>query len=318
LTNASTTQLLDARTRGWSVDLARRLGIRPEILPPIRQPGTIVGPLRAEAASLPLSLDGIPVVAVASHDTASAVAAVPAAGPDVAYISCGTWSLVGIELSAPVLSDEARLAGFTNEAGIDGTVRFQRNVAGLWLLQECLRTWQALGEGRDLEGLLQRAAAQPARAAVVDPDHAVFLAPGDMPSRLAARCRATGQQPPATREATVRCVIDSLALAHRRAVRSAGALSGVRVAAVHLVGGGAANNMLCQQTADACGVPVLAGPVEATAIGNALVQARALGVDLPDLEAMRRLVRGSQQVRRYGPSGDPSRWDAAEALIGQT
>jgi rhamnulokinase len=302
-TNASTTQLYDVRARTWAVPLASKVGIPPRLLPPLRDPGTVVGTAR--------ELSGLPVIAVGSHDTASAVVAVPASpGTNFAYISSGTWSLAGLELDSPELSDAALAANFTNEGGVDGTIRFLRNVMGLWVLSETLRTWSA----SDLPGLLAAAASSPGLAAVVDIDAPEFLPPGDMPARIEAACRATGQRPPSGRAAVVRCIVDSLALAHRRTIHEAARLTGRRVDVVHIVGGGARNELLCQLTADACGVPVLAGPVEAAALGNVLVQARALGEDLPDLAAMRALVRETQEVRRYEPSGHDG-WAAAEARL---
>jgi len=306
-TNASTTQLLDLRTGNWSVSLLAELGLRASLLPRVCDPGTALGPVR------PGLLAGTPeVVAVGSHDTASAVVGVPAAGDDFAYISCGTWSLVGVELDAPVLTEQSRLANFTNEGGVDGTIRYLRNVMGLWPLQECLREWGPT----DLPALLRAAAAEPAFAAVLDVDDPVFLPPGDMPARIAAACRASGQRVPATPAAFARCILDSLALAHRRAVRAAQELSGRQVDAVHIVGGGARNALLCQLTADACGLSVLAGPVEATALGNILVQARAAGAIDGDLRALRALLRETQEIVRYPPGGDPAAWRAAEQRVG--
>ncbi|MEV6872407.1 rhamnulokinase family protein [Amycolatopsis sp. NPDC051128] len=305
-TNASTTQLYDVRARAWATSLAARVGIPPRLLPPLRDPGTVIGTVLPS-----LDLPGVPVVAVGSHDTASAVVAVPASpGTNFAYISSGTWSLAGLELPSPELSDAALAANFTNEGGVDGTIRFLRNVMGLWVLSETLRTWSA----SDLPGLLAAAAGSPALAAVVDIDAPEFLPPGDMPARVEAACRATGQRPPTDRAAVVRCIVDSLALAHRRTIHEAARLAGRRVDVVHIVGGGARNELLCQLTADACGVPVLAGPVEAAALGNVLVQARALGEDLPDLAAMRALVRETQEVRSYEPAGNAD-WAAAEARL---
>ncbi|MFI5613602.1 rhamnulokinase family protein [Amycolatopsis sp. NPDC051903] len=312
-TNASTTQLYDVRSRTWAAGLAERAGIPARLLPPLREPGDRVGVLRPELAD-ELGAGAVPVVAVGSHDTASAVVAVPAAsGENFAYISSGTWSLVGLELPEPELGDAALAANFTNESGVDGTIRFLRNVMGLWVLTETVRTWAAHGQHVDLAEVLAEAAAAPALSAVVDIDAPEFLPPGDMPARLAAACRRTGQRPPETRGGLVRCIVDSLALAYRRAVRQAAELTGRTVDVVHVVGGGTRNELLCQLTADACGVPVLAGPVEAAALGNVLVQARALGADLPDLAAMRRLVRETQPLKRYEPSGGD--WAAAEARL---
>jgi rhamnulokinase len=288
VTNASTTQLLDVRTRAWATELVEKVGVDPALLPPLREPGTLIG-----------SHDGTPVIAVGSHDTASAVVGVPAADGRFAYVSCGTWSLVGVELDHPVLTDASREANFTNELGVDGTVRYLRNVMGLWLLQECVREWDA-----DTEELLRAASALP-RGAVIDPDDPVFLPPGDMPARIVDACRRADQPVPADRPAVVRCIVDSLADAHRRAIQEARELSGREVDVVHVVGGGARNSLLCQLTADACGLPVLAGPVEATALGNVLVQARALGAVSGDLAQLRSLVRGSQSVTRYEPATTP-------------
>jgi rhamnulokinase len=285
VTNASTTQLLDVRKRAWATDLMARAGVDPALFPGLREPGTVLG-----------EADGTPVIAVGSHDTASAVVGVPAEHERFAYISCGTWSLVGVELDAPVLTEAGREANFTNELGVDGTVRYLRNVMGLWLLQECVREW-----GSDTAALLAEAATRP-RGAVIDPDDPVFLPPGDMPARIVAACERADQPVPGDRAAIVRCVVDSLADAHRRAVEDAQRLSGTAVDVVHVVGGGARNALLCQLTADACGLPVLAGPVEATAIGNVLVQARALGALSGDLTRLRALIRATQPVTRYRPS----------------
>jgi sugar (pentulose or hexulose) kinase len=307
-TNASTTQLYDLRQRAWATDLMADAGIPAALFPPLHPPGTRIGPVRAD-----LGLPGTPeVVAVASHDTASAVVGVPAADDRFAYISCGTWSLAGVELDTPILTEASRTANFTNEVGIDDTIRYLRNVMGLWLLQESMRTW-----GRtDLPDLLRQAAGEPAFRSVVDPDDPVFLPPGDMPARIADTCRRAGEPVPDGPPATVRCILDSLALAHRRAVRQARELSGRDVDAVHIVGGGARNDLLCQLTADACGLPVIAGPVEATALGNILVQARTAGAVHGDLPALRALLRETHHLVRYEPRGDRAAWAAAEARMG--
>jgi rhamnulokinase len=316
LTNASTTGLLDATTRDWAKELIDRLGLPGALFPPIRQPGDRLGELLPEVLA-DTGLGGpVPVTAVGSHDTASAVVGVPASSDRFAYISCGTWSLVGVELEKPVLTEASRIAGFTNELGVDGTVRYLRNVMGLWLLQESQRTWSASGLPADLPELLAAAARVPAFTAVVDPDDARFLPPGDMPARIAKACAATGQTPPQSQAETVRCILDSLALAYRRSVRRAAELSGRDVEVVHLVGGGARNTLLCQLTADACGLPVVAGPVEAAALGNALVQARAGGVLAGGLPELRRLLALTQEVRTYEPSTTAeASWRAAEARL---
>jgi rhamnulokinase len=331
ITNASTTQLLDVRAQTWAAGLMGRAGLEPALFPPLRRPGDVIGELRPDVAAGAALPAGLPLVAVGSHDTASAVAGVPAHGRNFAYISCGTWSLVGMELDRPVLTQASRLANFSNETGIDGTVRYLRNVAGLWLLQESLRTWSAAdgsggpGEtgapgssgGTDAPGaasmneLLAAAARQPALACVVDPDDPAFLPPGDIPARITDACRRTGQRPPGSRAGIVRCILDSLALAYRRTIGQVQELSGRHADVVHIVGGGARNALLCQLTADACGRPVVAGPVEASAIGNVLVQARALGSAPGELDGMRTLVRESQPLRRFEPRDGGAPWQAA-------
>jgi rhamnulokinase len=292
VTNASTTGLLDPDTRRWSREVFDALGLDPELFAPLREPGTAAGYAADFAA---------PVFTVGSHDTASAIAAVPAAGPNFAYVSSGTWSLVGVELSAPIRTEQSRRANFTNELGIDGTVRYLRNVMGLWLLQECLRAWDTESQ---LPELLRAAAAAPALRSVVDATDPAFLAPGDMPRRIAAACARTGEPQPRDRAETVRCILDSLALAYRNALRDAVRLSGHAVDVVHVVGGGAQNELLCQLTADATGLPVVAGPVEAAALGNLLVQARAAGVLSGGLAELRALIAASGgTLRRYEPAG---------------
>ena len=315
-TNASTTGLVDAGTGEWCWELIDRLGLPRRVFPPITRPGDRLGELRDDVLAETGLTGPVPVIAVGSHDTASAVVGVPATSDGFAYISCGTWSLVGVELGAPVLTRASRAAGFTNERGVDGTVRYLRNVMGLWLLQESLHTWAAAGLPADLADLLAAAARVPAFTALVDPDDDRFLPPGDMPARIAEACVRTGQTPPQSQAETVRCILDSLALAYRRTVRRAAELSGRDVQVVHVVGGGARNTLLCQLTADACGLPVLAGPVEAAALGNALVQARAGGVLEGGLAELRALLRSTQDVRLHLPTpGAESAWRAAEERV---
>jgi rhamnulokinase len=318
-TNASTTMLYDVRSRAWATGLAERVDVPVGLLPEIREPGEVIGRLRSEVAAETGLAASTPVTAVGSHDTASAVVGVPFEDPRrAAYISSGTWSLVGVETDAPVLTEQARAAGFTNEGGVDGTTRFLHNVMGLWMLSECQRTW-GLESGEDLARLLTDAEDAPPFGPVVDVDDEVFLPPGDMPRRIVQWCRERGTRAPEGRAETVRCVLESLALAYRRALRRAAELSGQPVEVVHVVGGGARNDLLCRLTADACGVPVLAGPVEATALGNVLVQARAHGADLPDLAAMRALLRATQDLVGYPPHTDhDDDWaDAAHRVAGR-
>jgi rhamnulokinase len=311
VTNASTTALLDVTSRTWAGPLMERAGIDPGLFPPLRQPGEVIGPVTGGGLA-----GQVPLIAVGSHDTASAVAAVPASGEHFGYISSGTWSLAGLELPAPVLSAESREANFSNEAGIDGTIRYLRNVMGLWLLRECLRHWGHDTAGQPPEPLLAAAAGVPPLRYVIDADDPVFLPPGDMPARVSAWLSQRGLPAPASRAEVTRCVLDSLALAYRRALQAAQRLSGRHADVIHVVGGGSRNELLCQLTADAAGLPVLAGPAEATALGNAVVQARALGAAPATLGGMRALLRGSAGLSRYEPAGTAAAWDAAAARIG--
>ncbi|GAB3651438.1 rhamnulokinase [Glycomyces tarimensis] len=314
-TNASTTGLVDQATGTWAAELCAAAGVRAELLGAITPTGTVIGGLTDAVAADTGVEASTKVIATASHDTASAVAAVPYETANAAYISCGTWSLVGAERSGPVLTAEALDAGFTNERGADGSIRFLRNIAGLWLLQESMRAWHRRGIDIDLGELLKEAAEMPRLRSVVDPDEPGFAEPGDMPARLREYCRRTGQTVPETPAEITACVLDSLALAHRRAIEGLEAVGGSAVDLVHIVGGGSNNELLCRLTADATGRPVLAGPDEATALGNALVQAQALGYIAPGPEARREAARASARPRRYAPSGDEARWRAAAARL---
>jgi rhamnulokinase len=305
ITNASTTSLFDVRAQAWATGLIQRAGLPPRIFPPLRRPGEVIGQITGPNGAG----TELPLIAVGSHDTASAVAGVPAGGPDFAYISSGTWSLAGVELDAPVLTGASRAANFTNETGLDGTIRFLRNVTGLWLLQESMRGWPDVSLG----SLLGEAARLPSLRFVVDPDDPVFLPPGDMPGRIAAWLAARGEAAPDGPAGTVRCILDSLALAYRRAITQAQVLSGRHADVVHIVGGGSRNALLCQLTADATGLPVVAGPAEATCFGNVLVQARALGAAPGDLAGMRALIRSAEPLRAFSPAGSAPDWAAAEA-----
>ncbi len=304
-TNASTTGLYDANSGRWSTELCDRLGIPASLLAPLAEPGSSAGLIRPDVLQAwEIGTDvRVEVVRVGSHDTASAVAAVPADGDRFAYVSCGTWSLVGLELDAPVLTEAGRAANFTNEVGTDATIRYLRNLTGLWLLSECLRTWDDDGMPQDRDDLVVRAAALPSGRWRIDAESAEFVAPGGMPARISTAAARRGPAPNEPAE-VLRCIVDSLAVAHADSVALAGALADRRIDVVHLVGGGSAMALLCQATADACGLPVEAGPVEATAIGNLLVQARAAGV-LPaghdGHAAARALVRATQSLTRYEP-----------------
>ncbi|NEN05607.1 rhamnulokinase [Diaminobutyricibacter tongyongensis] len=300
-TNASTTGLLTP-DGGWNTGLIDALELPRSLFRPVVEPGTIVGPLAPSLrAELQVSGYGPRVTTVGSHDTASAVVAVPMHAETAAYISCGTWGLVGVELESPVLTDDARAANFTNEGGVDGRVRFLHNVMGLWLLSESIRTWQSQGLDVELVDLLDRAEAHADRVPVFDANDPRFLAPGDVPARIADWCAERGLAAPSNPVEYVRSIVESLADAFASAVRTAADLSGRSIDTVHIVGGGARNRLLCQLTADRSGLPVLAGPVEATAIGNVLVQARAQGLVDGDLESLRGLVIRAHHPLRYAP-----------------
>ena len=315
MTIASTTGLLDVGSRTWSPaicgHLLRRYGLPLDrVLPRLVEPGTVLGPTRA--GLLARQLD---VIAVGGHDTASAVAAVPATTTDFAFVSSGTWSLVGLELERPVLTEASRAADFTNELGIDGTVRYLKNVMGLWVLNECIRAWQTSGVRAGLLELLAAAAGRPGLSCVLDMTDPRLLPPGDMPSRLLAMAAETGQELSPDPVAVTRCVLDSLALAYRRAIAKACELAGREVRGVHIVGGGCQNTLLCQLTAEATGLPVVAGPAEGTALGNLLVQARARGALSGDRTALRRVAIASCELTDYRPGVlplGPANWDAAE------
>lgn len=355
LTNASTTGLVNAAGRDWDPEILNRVrddfGVE-QLFPPIISPGEVVGEARVEGLDLRASTgQRTPVVAVGSHDTASAVAGVPAQTGSFAYISSGTWSLVGTELSAPVLSDEARAANFTNELGVDGTVRFLANIMGMWVQQECLREWAALGDeasgasGRIDWPLLdaQTEAAEPARY-LLDMSSPELMAPGAMVERVRSLWipgRGASSSPssddesssvdeagvsvgdpqtssvdPHERATVLRAITDSLALAYRRAIRRTFELSGTRPEAIHLVGGGSKNRLLAQETADATGIPVIAGPVEATAIGNMLISLRAIGVASGTLMDLRAISRVSSALATYEPRASHARlWDEGDSLL---
>ena len=300
-TNASTTGLFDAVAGEWATEFFAALGLRKDLFPPLIQPGEAYGGLLPDvAATVGLSRE-TQVVAVGSHDTASAVAAVPADTEDFAYISSGTWSLVGLELKHPVLTEASREANFTNERGVDGTIRYLRNVGGLWLLSECQRTWAGEGFQPDLAALLAAAAALPAGGPQINADDPYFIAPDNMPERIRAAVRRTGDLLPNDPAAITRCITDSLATGYAKTITAAERLAGRPVDVVHVVGGGSQNSLLCQLTANATGRPVVAGPVEATAMGNVLVQARAAGAAAGGLAELRSIIAAGASLRRFEP-----------------
>lgn len=298
LTNASTTGLLTF-DRQWDWELIDLLGLPRRIFAPLIAPGEEIGhPTAERAAALGFSA---PVTAVASHDTASAVIATPMRDSDAAYISCGTWGLVGLETSAPVVTEASRAANFTNEGGAFGSTRFLRNVMGLWLLNESVAAWRAQGAAVDLPALLDAAAASIGPVTVFDVDDPRFAAPGDLAARIEAYCGEHDLAVPDSRVEMVRSIVESLAVAFARTAHQAADLAGRQLNLIHVVGGGAQGALLCQRIADHAGLPVIAGPVEATALGNVLIQAQAAGAVAADLADIRELVRRHTALRRFTP-----------------
>jgi rhamnulokinase len=305
VTAASTTGLLDARSGGWARSLIERLGFpaAPFAGDPV-EPGTLLGRVLPLHSVLAGAAGATPVWTVAGHDTASAFVATPLLGPRDAVLSSGTWSLLGIEVSEPILDAQAAAANLTNERGLDGTTRLLRNVMGLWLLQECRRDWAAAGTPWDYDELHALASSAPADVALFDPDDDSLLTPGDMPARIAALCSGGGQQPPGTPGEMVRSILVSLACKYRLVLERLEHVTQSSVERVHVVGGGARNEPLCQLTADLCGRPLLAGPDEATALGNVLIQARAAGALGGSLAALREGAGASARTVVYEPAGD--------------
>lgn len=307
-TNASTTQFLDPYTHGWALPLLGRLGIPTQLLPEVVAPGTVLSPVASDVAD-ESGLGRTHVIAVASHDTASAVVGTPLTSPGTAYLSSGSWSLLGLEVPAPVITTASLQANLTNEAGVGSTVRLLRNVMGLWLVQESRRALWPGDVAPTYEELAELAAAAPAFGAFVDPDDERFLRPGDLPERVRDFCRETGQPEPTDNGTLLRVLLESLALRYAMVVDELVAVTGHPIESVHVVGGGANHRLLCQLTADATGLPVCAGPVEATTIGNLVVQAIGLG-DLSGVVEARELIARSFPIISYEPRGD---WSEARA-----
>ena len=310
-TIASTSQMLDARRRTWAGDLLETLNIPANILPPVVNAGTVLGELRSDVAR-EIGARGAPqVIAVGSHDTASAVAAIPDLGPESVYISSGTWSLIGVETAQPVLSDRALALNFTNEGGVAGDIRLLKNSTGLWLLQESRRQWQRDGHDYSWDELLRLADQAPPFRSLVDPDDREFLNPTDMPAAIRSYCRRTGQPEPDSVGAVARCCMESMALASRAVIDSLETLLERRLEVIRIVGGGSQNALLSQFTADACQRPVVAGPVEATALGNVMVQAVATG-HIDDIAAGRRAIASSIPLSSYAPAASvAAQWQDA-------
>ena len=305
-TIASTSQMLNAQHKAWSDPVFEALGLPRNLLPSLVEPGHIVGQLKSSICNK-TGLQAVDVVAPACHDTASAVAAVPGKGSNWAYLSSGTWSLLGTEEDEPIINSLSLENNFTNEGGINGKIRFLRNNMGLWLLTRCRHAWAEDGEPNDYQSLLDRALKSTPFKCVIDPDDNSFLNPPDMPAAIQAFCRAAGTAIPESKGEFIRAILESLALKYRFILDQINSMRAEPVEELHIVGGGSKNTMLNQFTANACGIPVTAGPVEATALGNILIQAIAKGY-LADLAEARNVVRESSELRGYAPA-DRDLWE---------
>ena len=313
--NATTTQCYNPREGDWAVKMLQKLDIPTHIFPQIVPPGTDLGPLLAYVTDeLGLKPGTEPtVIAPACHDTGSAVAAIPATAPEFAWISSGTWSVVGAEVPAPIINESSLQRNFTNEGGVRSTFRFSRNVMGLWLVQECRRTWVRQGEAYSYDDMSEMAAQAEPFLSVIDPDHDSFFKPGDMPARIRDFCRANNQPVPGSRGAIVRCALEGIALKYRWVLEQLEEMLGYQLEPLYIVGGGTKNHLLSQFTADATDRQVITGPVEATATGNILVQMLALG-HIDSIQAGRQLVRDSFDLSTYEP-GNRSGWNEAYARL---
>jgi sugar (pentulose or hexulose) kinase len=304
-TLASTSQMMDMQTGKWSQPIFKKLALPMEIMPPVVMPGMVVGEL-TDAVAKEIGCGKIPVIAVGSHDTASAVLGVPAAGGKWAYLSSGTWSLMGVELPKAIINDKTFQHEFTNEGGIENTIRLLKNIMGLWLVQECKRQWQREGEDLSYAQLTEMASKAKPFIAHVDCDCSDFLSPGDMPARINKYLSDTGQKPTTDKGQMVRLILESLALRYRRVLAAIEDITGQTVDVLHVVGGGIKNELLCQFTANAIGRNVITGPIEATASGNILMQAKATG-QIKSIDEARKIVRNSFELKEYRPQ-DQKLW----------
>jgi rhamnulokinase len=308
VSNASTTQLYNPQAQTWSKKIFSALKLREDLFAPICASGTKLGPMKKNLAT-EVGLPQIEVIASCSHDTGAAVAAVPASGENWAYLSSGTWSLMGVELPAPVINEKGRALGFTNEIGFGNSVRLLKNIVGLWIVQECRRQWAKEGNKYDFAALEQLSAAAPPFVSLINPDDPRFLSPDNMPKKIVEFCAETGQPAPANHGAFMRCIYESLALFYRVTLRRIERFTGRKIERLHIVGGGSKDATLNQYAASAMKIPVLAGPTECTALGNILIQAIALG-HLPSHAAAREVVRNSFELKTFAPQ-DSAQWDAA-------
>ena len=299
-TIASTSQMLNPFTGEWDRDLVKKAGVNPDLLPKIVPSGYVYGNVKADICE-ELGIESVPVIAVCTHDTGSAVAAVPGEMDNCCYISCGTWSLMGVELDKPVVSEESFNENFTNEGGYNKSIRFLKNIMGLWIIQESRRRWEKEGESLTFAQLAEMAT-EAKSVCYIDPDYPEFDNPGNMPERIREFCRKTGQQEPATIGETARCIYESLALKYKYTLESIEKLTGKKFNAINIIGGGCKAEILCRMTADICGVKVVAGPSEATALGNIAVQMIALG-EIKDLKQAKHMIALGGDVKEYLPEG---------------
>src|SRR5438874_596665 len=306
----STSQMYDMRRRDWATSLLQTLHLPTHLLPDVIPTGTVMGPILRDVAD-ECGVPQIPLIAPGCHDTASAVTAVPAEGDNWCYISSGTWSLMGVEISSPIVNDKSLKYNYTNEGGIGGSIRFLKNIMGLWLVQECRRQWKKDGHEHTYAELARLAEGAHPFTAIINPDHQPFLAPGEMPQKIEQFCKSTRQPIPSSPGAFIHTCLESLALTYRRTLEILQEVTAKRIEIIHIVGGGSQNELLNQMTADACGKTVIAGPAEATAAGNLLVQAMALG-DISSLASLRQIVRDSFELKRYEPK-NAAPWDSAYA-----
>ena len=301
---STTSQCYDPKKKTWALDMLKKLGIPANIMPEIVQPGTKIGNI-ADSLVAEMGIGaGVPVYAPAEHDTGSAVVAVPATSDDFAYLSSGTWSLMGAEIKQPIINDKVLAANFTNEGGVCGTIRFLHNIMGLWLVQECRRTWLSRGEDISYTEITKMASEAEGYASIINTDSSLFLTPGDMPARIQQFCKDTNQKVPQSKGEIVRCALDSLALTYKKTLETLEELQGRKINTLNIVGGGTQNKLLSQLTADAIGKTVVTGPIEATASGNILVQAMGTGA-VKSLEEAREIIRNSFEMLTYQPNESP-------------
>lgn len=307
-TIASTSQLINPNTKRLEAKLLTEIGLRPSIIPPIVLPGKVIGYLH-DSITKECGVNKIPVIAVAGHDTGSAVVSVPAENKNFAYISSGTWSLMGIEIDEPIVSEESYKLNFTNEGGVDGTIRFLKNITGMWLLEQCRKEWEAAGKKYDYSQIVAMSESVEGFRSLVDPDDSSFANPESMAKAITAFCDKTGQVAPQTEAEFIRCIFDSLALKYRYVLNCLKKLAPFPIEKLHVIGGGSQNKLLNQMTANAIGIPVIAGPGEATAIGNIMMQAKGLGL-VDSLQEIRNIIRNSVDPEVFY-SKDTLEWDEA-------